>query len=77
MFKSFLRVVLVLVSGLFFSFVGLFIGAMYGGNYATQFMFNGVQGYEATGLVGMYIGAVVGLALGWWFPFKRKKLHQG
>lgn len=38
--------------------LGLFLGMMYGGNYATSFEFAGNRGYEAAGLLGALIGAV-------------------
>ena len=40
--------------------VGLLISMTIGGNYFTEFRLFGVQGYEATGLLGGYIFAVLG-----------------
>jgi hypothetical protein len=40
--------------------IGLLISMTIGGNYFTDFHVFGVQGYEATGLLGGYIFAVVG-----------------
>jgi uncharacterized membrane protein YeaQ/YmgE (transglycosylase-associated protein family) len=40
--------------------LGMLIGALIGGNFATEFQFNGVRGYEATGQVGFIIGAALG-----------------
>jgi uncharacterized membrane protein YeaQ/YmgE (transglycosylase-associated protein family) len=40
------------------------IGAFIGGNFMTDFKFNGVQGYEATGQIGAILGAVVGVTVG-------------
>jgi len=49
----------------------MIIGALIGGNYAEQFVFNGVQGYEATGQIGFILGALTGLIAGWWFLLKK------
>lgn len=43
---------------------GLVIGAFIGGNYMTEFQFNGAQGYEATGQIGEMLGAAFGLIPG-------------
>ena len=40
--------------------IGFFIGAFIGGNFMPSFQFNGVQGYEATGQIGAFIGVVIG-----------------
>lgn len=45
---------------------GLILGAFIGGNFFTGFRFAGVQGYEATGVLGAWIGAPAGLILGGW-----------
>jgi hypothetical protein len=50
------------------------ISALFGGNYARQFVFNGVQGYEATGQLDFILGALIGLIASWWFLIKRKTL---
>jgi hypothetical protein len=41
-----------LVGGL----IALILGSLYGGNYATEFVFAGLQGYEATGVLFGVIG---------------------
>lgn len=46
------------------AFLGLIIGAFIGGNFFTDFVFQGVRGYEATGRIGAYVGAAVGLLAG-------------
>ena len=53
-------VVAVIVGGLALGVVGLIAGALFGGNYATDFQFGDARGYEATG----QLGAIIGLALG-------------
>jgi hypothetical protein len=75
MLKTVLRVLLTLVIAFGLGVVGLFVGMYIGGNYADteHFVFNGVQGYEATGQVGFFSGALIGLVLGWRLLFKKKK----
>jgi hypothetical protein len=46
--------------------VGLGVGADYGGVFCHDCEFNGVRGYEATGLIGFLIGAGVGFVLAAW-----------
>jgi len=71
MFKTTLRIFAVIVSGIISGAIGMIIGALIGGNYAEQFVFNGVQGYEATGQIGFILGALTGLIAGWWFLLKK------
>ena len=71
MFKNILRIFAVIVNALVFGAIGMIIGALLGGNYAEQFIFNGVQGYEATGQIGFILGISIGLVLGWRFLAKR------
>ncbi len=72
MLKTMLRIFLTLVIGFGLGVIGLFIAIYIGGNYAEDFVFNGVRGYEATGQIGFILGGVIGLISGWWFLFKRK-----
>ena len=62
-----------LVFGFVFGIIGLFVGAWFGGNFATEVVFNGVRGYEATSQIGLILFALVGLVVGWKFMEKRKK----
>ncbi len=71
--KTILRVFFTLVIGFVLGVIGLFIAMYIGGNYAEDFVFNGVRGYEATGQIGFIVGGVIGLFTGWRFLFKRKK----
>ncbi len=73
MLKTTLLVFLTLVIGFVLGVIGLFIAVYIGGNYAEDFVFNGVRGYEATGQIGFIIGAAIGLISSWWFLLKRKK----
>lgn len=43
--------------------VFFFIGMTIGGNYFTNFEFMGNRGYEATGLIGLFIGLFLGAGL--------------
>ena len=72
MLKNILRISAVIVIALVFGTIGMIIGALLGGNYAEQFVFNGVQGYEATGQIGFILGISIGLISGWRFLAKRK-----
>ncbi len=71
--KTILRFFFTLVIGFVLGVIGLLISMYIGGNYAEDFVFNGVRGYEATGQIGFIIGGVIGLITGWWFLLKRKK----
>lgn len=66
-----LRVLAVILAGGVSGIIGLIVGALIGGNYARQFVFNGVRGYEATGQLGFIFGVLIGLISSWWFLFKR------
>lgn len=76
MLKTVLRVLLIIIIGFVFGIPGWIIGALIGGNYAEQFVFNSVQGYEATGQIGFLFGVLTGLILSGQFLFKRKSLSS-
>jgi hypothetical protein len=65
------RALAVIIAVVAFGALGLVVGAFIGGNYAQQFVFNGVRGYEATGQLGFLLGALAGLIAGWRFLFSR------
>jgi hypothetical protein len=71
--KTILRIFFTLVIGFVLGVIGLFISMYIGGNYAEDFVFNGVRGYEATGQIGFIIGGMIGLITGWWFLLKGKE----
>jgi hypothetical protein len=73
MLKTIFRVLGTLVVGFVSGVTGWIVGALIGGNFAEQFVFNGVQGYEATGQVGFILGALLGLILGWRYLVTRRK----
>jgi hypothetical protein len=67
--KRVLRVLAVILIGIVAAVIGLIAGAIIGGNLAAlyelvsghAFVFNGREGYEATGQIGFILGALVGL----------------
>ena len=56
--------------------LGMLIGAWFGGNYAENFQFNGVQGYEATGQIGLMCGSFALLLLGAFYWAKKNRDNQ-
>ena len=76
MLNTLLRVLSIIVIGLVSAILGWLIGAWFGGNFAEQVVFNGVQGYEATGQIGSILGALIGLLSSSWFLFKGKSVSR-
>lgn len=72
MLKILLRILAFGLIGAGCAAVGLILGALIGGNFLEDFVFNGVRGYEATGQVGFFLGGLLGLLAGWRILFKRK-----
>jgi hypothetical protein len=72
MLKTTLRILASIAIGFVSGIVGMLIGALIGGNYAEQFVFNGVQGYEATGQIGFILFVLIGIITSWRFLNKRK-----
>jgi len=72
MLSTILRIFAAILIGFVCGVIGMIVGAIIGGNYAEQFVFNGVQGYEATGQVGFILAALIGLISSWQLLFKRK-----
>ena len=56
MIKRILKILLVLGFMLSGFIIGLIVGIQIGENYFTSFVFLGQRGYEATGLIGSWIG---------------------
>ena len=71
--KLVLKVGIVIVSGLLFGFAGLILGTYIGGNFAEDFVFNGVRGYEAAGQLGFILGSAMGILVGILFMRNWKK----
>ena len=62
-----------LASGFGFGLLGMLIGAYIGGNFAQDFTFLGVRGYEATGQLGFILGAIMGVIVSVSFLRNRSK----
>ena len=73
MLKLILKGIVVLISGLTFGAMGLFLGAYIGGNYAQNFSLFGVRGYEAAGQLGFILGAIMGVVVSISFLRNRSK----
>lgn len=60
--------------------IGLITGIQIGGNYFSDFEFEGERGYIATGNIGARVGAVIGglsgAILGFWLA-RKKPAHRG
>ena len=69
------RMIAVLAAVFIALLLGLLVGAWFGGNYAEDFQFNGVRGYEATGQIGLLCGVFVLLLLGAYY-WARGKIHK-
>jgi len=72
MLKTILRVFAVVLIGFVCGIIGMIVGALIGGNFAEQFVFNGVRGYEAAGQIGFILAALMGLISSWQLLFKRR-----
>lgn len=59
MMKKVVKVLIVLMLMFVGFVVGLITGIQIGGNYFTSFEFLGTRGYEATGLIGSWVGLVL------------------
>jgi len=65
MLKFTLRLFVSLIVGVILGLIGWIVGAWFGGNFATEVVFNGVRGYEATGQVGFILFALSGTVTCW------------
>jgi cytochrome bd-type quinol oxidase subunit 2 len=79
MLKFIWRFVIVITSVISTLIFGMLIGAWFGGNYAENFQFNGVRGYEATGQIGLLCGVFVLILLGayYWARGRNNKSRNG
>jgi cytochrome bd-type quinol oxidase subunit 2 len=64
MLKLIWRMIGVLATVIITLLLGVLVGAWFGGNYAENFQFNGVRGYEATSQIGLLCGVFVLILLG-------------
>lgn len=76
--KGVFKLLVVPILGIIFGVLGWLLGAYIGGNYAVDFVFNGVRGYEAVGQLGFIFGLIGGGLLCWWIVFRpsRRKKYQ-
>lgn len=65
MMKKILNFTIIFSSGLILGMLGMLIGALIGGNFAENFQFLGVRGYEAASQLGFIIGAALGVFMSW------------
>jgi hypothetical protein len=68
--KLLFRLLIVVIAGTVCGIVGWIVGAYIGGNYAVDFTFNGVRGYEAVGQLGFIFASIGGGVLCWLATFK-------
>lgn len=76
MLKMFWKAIVVIAVVSTFLLLGLLVGAWFGGNYAENFQFNHVRGYEATGQIGLMCGSFALLLLGAYYWVKKKGGEQ-
>jgi hypothetical protein len=75
--KHFLVAILSIVGVTFCGFIGWIIGATIGGNTATDFVYQGLPGYEGAGMLGSHIGvalSVFAIAVGLWRMYRRPEV---
>ena len=68
--KLFSKIFALIAVGLLCGLLGWLVGATLGGNYAVDFTFNGVRGYEVLGQLGFIGAAIAGGLLCWLIVFK-------
>ena len=71
--KLFLKTIALIAVVLTPLIFGLLVGAWFGGNYAENFQFNGVRGYEATSQIGLLCGIFALLLLGAYYWVKKNR----
>jgi hypothetical protein len=74
--KLFVKLLAVIATQMVCGIVGFVIGTYFGGNYAVDFTFNGVRGYEAMGQIGLIVSAFIGGPLCWWIVFRSLKKRE-
>ena len=75
--KLFLKILTVILAGIVPGILCWILGAYIGGNYALNFRFMGVRGYEAMGLLGLILGIMGGSGLCWYIIFKPFRKRSG
>jgi len=71
--KIILRVLAVMLTGFVFGVFGFIVVVNIGMIIAPEFVFNGREGYEATGPLGFILGALIGLIGGSALLFGRRR----
>ena len=61
LWKTLAGLVVVIFSTIVSAAIGLFIGALIGGNFFPNFVFLGLRGYEAVGVLGLILGSILGI----------------
>jgi hypothetical protein len=74
---SFLKIIPALLICVFFSAVGLGLGAYIGGNYLENLALFGVRGYEAAWPVGLMIGLICGVLISKQLLWRRRDPGPG
>ena len=67
-----IKIFLIIAAAITLLLLSVLIAAWFGGNYAQNFQFNGVRGYEATAQIGLLCGSLTLLLAGIYFWTKRK-----
>jgi hypothetical protein len=67
------RVFISMIGGIVLGVIGMVVGAWFGGNFATQVVFNGLRGYEATSQIGFLLFSLVGAVITWRYMEKKKR----
>ena len=57
------RIFISMIGGVVLGVIGMVVGAWFGGNFATEVVFNGVRGYEATSQIGFILFSLVGAVM--------------
>jgi len=67
------RIFISMIGGVVLGVIGMVVGAWFGGNFATEVVFNGVRGYEATSQIGFILFSLVGAVMTWRYMEKKKR----
>lgn len=76
--KSIVTAVVTILATAVAGFGCLLLAALYGGGNAVDFEFAGLRGYEAAGLLGFFLGAIIGSSCAVYFMtkyFEKKTPH--
>lgn len=72
MLKCILKTIVIISAVFVVVALAMLVGACYGGNYAQNFRFNGVRGYEATSQIGLLCTIFLLFLLGAYYWVKKK-----